>query len=270
MKKNTLAFLALFLISINVIAQVTAKPLNKVMTLSMPGETGSNGASVAWHPILKKYYASFAGNASYPLAVFDVKGNRISPDELETMFDVRGLWYNTGSKKIEANGFKDFGWISYKLNAKGIPEDIVQLQEGLVQPDEHSVGVFDALKKRICFLHEGIISSYSLKGEPTADEIEIKRITETPEMPEGELEDESETADMYNSTALCYTGITNAEFGILNYGKMQIELYNRKGILTKAFVLPEDVAVYVNFNFAYANGIWWLFDKEQRIWLGYK
>lgn len=270
MKKNILIFFALLLVSINVIAQVTAKPVKKIITLAMPGETGNNGASVVWHPVLKKYYASFAGNATFPFAVFDPAGKLLSPESLETMFDVRGLWYNTVSKKIEANGYDDFGWISYKLNAKGIPEDIVQLQEGLVQPGAHSVGVFDALKKRVCFLDNGIISSYSLKGEKAEDEIEIKHITEAPEMPEGELEADSETEDKYNSTALCYTGIANAEFGILNYDKMQIELYNRKGILTKAFKLPEDVQVYVDFNFAYANGIWWLFDKDERKWFGFK
>lgn len=272
MKKNILIFFALLFVSMNVIAQVTAKPVKKIMTLSMPGETGSNGASVVWHPVLKKYYASFAGNASYPLAVFDIKGNLLSPDNLETMFDVRGLWYNTVSKKIEANGYDDFGWISYKLNIKGIPEDVVQLQEGMVQPGAHSVGVFDAIKKRVCFLDNGIISSYSLKGEKADDEIEINNNTETEdaEITEGELEADSETEDKYNSTALCYTGIANAEFGILNYGKMQIELYNRKGILTKAFKLPDDILGYDNFNFAYANSIWWLFDKDERKWFGFK
>lgn len=68
-----------------------SKTSRKVATLSMPGETGNNGGSVVWHPVLKKYYASFAGNASYPMGVFDPTGKLISPEDIETMFDTRGL-----------------------------------------------------------------------------------------------------------------------------------------------------------------------------------
>ena len=51
--------------------------LKKVLTLAMPGEDGSNGASVAWHPLLKLYYAAMAGNAIYNLGVFDAKGKLV-------------------------------------------------------------------------------------------------------------------------------------------------------------------------------------------------
>ncbi len=272
MKKTFLAFLSILFVSSIAVAQLVAvKPIKKIITLTMPDGTGSNGASVVWHPGMKKYYAAFAGNVSYPLAVFDATGKRLSADELETMVDLRGMWYNTGSKKIEANSYDEGGWISYTLNTKGIPQDIVQLMEGMVQPDAQSVGVFDAAKKRISFLKEGSVYSYSLKGVAADDVIELKRIG--PEIVEEELEDEEEmeeVSDGYNATSLCYTGIANAEFAILNYNLMQIELYNRKGMMTKAFKVPDGITVYTNFNFAYANGIWWLFDKEAREWNGYK
>jgi hypothetical protein len=269
MKKNFLAFLSfLFVCGFTTAQVVTAKPVKKIITLTMPGENGSNGASVVWHPVLKKYYAAFAGNDSYPLAVFGATGKRLSDDELETMFDMRGMWYNTVSKKIEANGYFEGGWISYKLDANGIPLDIEQLKEGMLQPDEQSVGVFDGAKKRICFLSKGNIISYSLKGVEAYDVIVLKR--KEPKITEGELEDKEEVAEGYNTTSLCYTGIANAEFAILNYNDMQIELYNRKGILTKAFKVPEDVRLYDSFNFSFANGIWWFFDKEARQWVGCK
>ena len=270
MKKISIALVVTLLTCINMIAQVTAKPVKKVATLSMPGETGSNGAAVVWHPGLKKYFASFAGNAVYPFAVFDATGKRLSPYELEAMFDIRGMWYNTLSKKIEANGYNDKGWISYKLNAKGIPEGIIQLKSGQLQPDPQSVGVFDAAKKRVCFLDARSIISYSLQGELTVDVIELKYKNDETVQPEGELEDNSKPVAEYNATALCYTGIVNGEFAVLNYGEMLIELYNRKGILTKAFKLPDDMPLYTNFNFTYANGIWWMFDKDDRKWVGFK
>lgn len=268
MKKCTFSLLALLLICANLTAQVTAKPLKKVLTLSMPGETGANGASVVWHPGLKKYFAAFAGNITYPFAMFDAAGNRLSPEELEALFDIRGMWYNTVSKKIEANGYDDNGWVSYTLNGKGIPQSVVPMQKGQVQPDKQSVGVFDVLKKRICFLNAGRIHFYSLKGEALDEVVELK-YTEAEIVEDEPADDPNPFAD-YNATALCYTGMVNAEFAILNHGAMQIELYNRKGILTKAFKLPEDVTVYTNFNFAYANGTWWLFDKDERDWVGFK
>lgn len=270
MKKMTIILVSILLVCSKSDAQVVAKPLKKTITLNMPGDNGSNGASVAWHPVLKKYYASFAGNASFPFSVFDVTGKLLSPVDLEARFDVRGLWYNAVSKKIEGNGYDDNGWVSYKLDNKGLPQDIEQIHEGQVQPDPNSVGVYDGAKKRICFMKDESIYSYSLKGEEASDIIKIKSKNEDNPLSAGDLEDDSDQYAEYNETALCYTGIPNAEFGILNYGEMQIELYNRKGILTKAFKLPDDVALYNNFNFAYANGIWWLFDKDQRKWLGFK
>ncbi len=269
MKRYCISVLVLLLLVSHISAQVTAKPLRNVATLDMPGELGKNGACVAWHPGLKKFYVSFAGNAAFPFAVFNATGMRLSPAELEAMADVRGIWYNTVSKKIEANGFSKDGWVRYILGATGIPENVEQIQEGQVQPEENSVGVFDAVKKNICFLSDGRIVFYSLQGKATGEEIVIKNLNKT-ELAEGELEDVSAPTDKYNTTALCYTGITNAEFAILNYGDLQIELYNRKGVLTRAFKLPEGVAVYSNFNFAYANSTWWLFDKEERKWFGFK
>ena len=270
MKTILLFSLSFFLISATVEAQINTKPVKKVAVLSMPGDAGSNGAAVVWHPVLKKYYASFAGNTEYPLAIFDATYKLLSSDDVTTMFDVRGMWYNTVSKKLEANGYDENGWISYKLNAKGIPEDIVQLQEGMVQPTEQSVGVFDAQKKRISFLKDGTIYSYSLNGQIADDYIELKLKVDEPSETEDELEKTTALTDAYSTNTLCYTGIVNAEFAVLNYSSLQIECYNRKGIQTKSLQLPDDAVVYNNFNFAYANGIFWLFDKNERQWIGYK
>ena len=77
--------------------------------------------------------------------------------------------------------------------------------------------------------------------------------------------------DQYNSTTVIYTGIPKAELGLLNIEEKRIELYDMKtGYVTKKFSLPDDVAVYETLNFSYANGIYWFFNKELRIWKGYK
>src|SRR5258706_8069777 len=82
------------------------KTLKKTIELKMPGKVyvsvntgndsmpGTRGAAVIWHPVQKKYYAAFAGNWDYPLAVFNSTGQILSGEELTTKEDLRGLWYN--------------------------------------------------------------------------------------------------------------------------------------------------------------------------------
>src|SRR5262245_4426823 len=99
MKKYYLLIIAAILFDFSIL--LTQTTLKKVLELKMPKEGGANGASVAWHPVQKKYYAAMAGNTTYPLAVFDINGKRLSADDQTTMFDVRGLWYNSRSKKLQ-------------------------------------------------------------------------------------------------------------------------------------------------------------------------
>jgi hypothetical protein len=264
--RTTLAFL-LFFFTIASHAQPVAKPLKKTMSLEMPGEDGTNGAGIVWHPILKKYYACFAGNTTYPMAVFAPTGKRISADNQETMFDVRGLWYNPGTKSIESNGYSDFGWVRYKLDAKGMPTETEAIVEEQAQPDEQSVGAFDAAKKKIVFFDKGSLVFYSLDGVDEETPIELK--TKEAAADDDLTDDGDDDTETYNN-AVVYTGIPNAEFALLNVNDIKIELYNRKGVLTKVFSLPDDVSVKAKFNFGYANSTWWIFDTDTRKWVGYK
>jgi hypothetical protein len=40
--------------------------------------------------------------------------------------------------------------------------------------------------------------------------------------------------------------------------------------MTQILKLPDTATTEGMFNFAFANGIYWLFDMETRIWTGYK
>jgi hypothetical protein len=42
------------------------------------------------------------------------------------------------------------------------------------------------------------------------------------------------------------------------------------GFLTTQLPLPKDAVTEGAFNFAYANGIYWLFNIAERKWVGYK
>jgi hypothetical protein len=261
----------LFFTAAGLLAQ-PAKPLKQVMKLQIPDGDGSNGSSVVWHPVQKKYYTAMAGNRVFPLTVFDGKGTKVSEDTLITLFDVRGLWYNANTKTIEGNAYDDGGWFGYKLNAKGMPDDIKQLKEGMNQPNENSVGAYDAKTKKIYFLYEENIAVYNAVSGKEEKQIKVNFGVKVPAKQAQKEETDSVVLylrDNYNTTAV-FTGIPNAEFGLVHIEDMQIELYNKQGYLVKALKLPGEASVAGSFNFAYTNGIWWLFNKEERAWYGYK
>ena len=282
MKKTLLLILAFVSGTTFAVAQVSGRSLKKVMELQMPRTTdddmpGTRGASVAWHPVQKKYYASFAGNAGYPHAVFNMTGKRISGDELNTDVDTRGLWYNAKTKKISGNGYASNGWFNYTLDPKtGIPSQYNIEFEGTNQPNDQCVGTYNPLANEVLFLDGDNVVAYSAAD---AKEKDGSRITlhwgrtksqGVAEKKEGE-EDVTGPPEGYNKTTIIFSGIAGAEIGVLNTIDRQVELYNGKtGFMTQKLKIPEDAVLEESFNFAYANGIYWLFNIEERKWIGYK
>jgi len=277
MKKSVLFLSALLFIGTAAFAQTT-RVLKKVMELKMiskeeGGEMpGTRGASVAWHPVQKKYYVSFAGNSGYPMAVFSATGKRLTPDDQITMIDTRGLWYNPAKKLICGNGYNEFGWFSYKLDAKGLPTENVVDFEGKHQPGDQSVGAYNAAKKQVLFLDGSAVVVYNDKAEEQDnDKKTILHWGLTAKDGIAEDEDETEVPEGYNNTTLVYTGVPGAEIGVLNVVEKQIELYSYKtGFLSQKLKLPDTATTELMFNFAFTNGIYWLFDMETRVWTGYK
>lgn len=276
MKHKIFLFFALLFVFQSSHAQPAPKTLKKVFEFKMPLTAddempGTRGASIAWHPVQKKYYAAMAGNMGYPLAVFDAAGKRLSNDEVTAMIDTRGLWYNTVDKRIEGNGYGEGGWFFYKLDPKGIPEDHEILFEGLNQPDGQCVGAYNPTSKKVLFIKGSQVFDYDIKtGEAAGTELVI-HWGKTAKDGIAEDEEPTESNEDYNYTTIVYTGISGAEIGVLNITEKQIELYNIKdGFLKQKLKLPSDAATETSFNFAYTNGAYWLFDMEARVWRGYK
>ena len=263
MKQSLLLLLLVcFLTATN--AQAQKKTLKKTAELVMPGDVGSNGASVVWHPLQKKYYAAMAGNAIYPFSVFDIKGKRISDESLEAGNDLRGLWYNTKTKSIDGNCYDSAGWVTYKLDAKGLPTAPEIILSGMYQPTGQSVGVYNTKLNAVYFLSVTGVSVYDIKGTET-NMIALKMKKDGDDI----MFDDDNT--LYNTKSLIYTGIPKMELGLLNTEEGKIELFNgADGLYTKDWLLPKDAPLNSVFNFAYANGIVWLFSKEDRKWVGYK
>lgn len=265
MKNLLLAFVFVAGLQLTVDAQQT-KALKKVMELQMPKEGGNNGASVVYHPIQKKYYASFAGNAAYPMSVFDIKGKRISKDDLQAGFDVRSLWYNSSNQTLQGNGYNDFGWTNFILDKAGIPTGNEVFMNGMNQPGAQSVGAFDDKNKMVYFLSDDRVAIYNFKGQPKG---EMKFTFDG--MDAEEVETEGLLPEKFNSASLVFTGIDKAEWGLLDIENKKVVLFDRiTGKLTQQWTIDSPADFQSSFGFAYTNGLVFIFNKAERKWEGYK
>lgn len=272
MKKFLFLAFAAFAFTAGVDAQT--QNLKKVTELKMPKTAdddmpGTRGAAVAWHPVYKKYYASFAGNVAFPMAIFDATGKRVSEDDLVTQADTRGLWYNPATKEIWGNGYDEFGWFKYTTDNKGNITEVTNVLEGMYQPNDQCVGAYDPASKNVLFLSGSTVYKYNSKGEEAGSVIIRWNRTKK----DGIDEDQSieETPEDYNSVSLIFTGIKGQELGFLNVTNKEVELYDAKtGFLAKKLAFPENAPVEMMFGFSYANGIYWIFNQELRKWVGYK
>ncbi len=270
MKKFITLFVSLICLSSGIHAQVSLK-LKQTIILRIPGEkgeNGTNGASLTFHPLQKKYYAAMAGNASYPITVFDINGYQLSSDTLTAGFDVRGLWFNPIAKSLQANGYNNFGWTNFKLNMKGIPVGNIVFMEGRNQPGEQSVGTFDAKSQAVLFLSGNKVVAYDIKTGNSGKEYPLAVAIDSLDL---DVLLEDELPYKYNNTTVVFTNMPGAEFGLLDVDNKIVELYSKTtGKLTKSLLLPADAICNTSFNFSFANGIFWLFDKDSRTWTGYK
>lgn len=247
-------------------ATVYAQP-KPTIQLQMPNESfgGSNGSSVVWHPLQKKYVAAMAGNASFPIAFFDPKGTKLSADEQTCQYDIRGLWFHPEKQLIQGNAYDNGGWFAYSIGANYSLAGKI-LQAGTHQPGPQSVGTYYASNKRVGFLNGNKITFY----DPNTGEVDVDRsLVLQPRYPNVDFPDDLDAG--YNETTAVFTGITGKEIGILNIDDGQVELYNMKtGICSGVADIPEEVDyLYPMFNFAYTNQLFWFFDKKSRTWNGF-
>lgn len=238
----------------------------KVMEVKIP-EGGANGASVVYHPKEKLYYAAQAGNASFPLVIFDENGTVVSPADQSTLIDIRGLWYNPKTKDIGGNGYAENGWFNYELDKEGRVESINIFKKGRFQPDDHSPGVLNSEDNEVLFLNGLNIDCYTTDGEEKRKTIQLYIGKKTP----ADAGTGSSFETNYNTRSLIYTGRQGTEIGLLNVSERQVELYNIKtGYMTKIVKLPLSFKPESFFNFSYSNDTYWVFNKNTRYWIGYR
>ena len=270
MKKMLWLSAILLSISFLAVAQKT-RELKPVIELKIVDEGGANAASIAWHPILKRYYAAMAGNAEHPLTIFDATGKQLSKPGMTTMVDVRGLWYNPKVRTFQTNTYGDGGLVQYKLDEKGKPISFVEMPLEMTKPGDQSVGAFDPVSQVVYYYFEGLIEGHSIVDGTLTKTTELHLSYASKKDEDEGLYSNEDFLDFYSATTIAYTGILNAEWAIVNLEDHQVELYSKTtGYLTQILKVPTDVAIEENFNFSFANGIVWLFNKEARTWVGYK
>lgn len=225
------------------------------LKLEIKQNSGTNGSSLAYNPKTQLYYSVIAGNASYPLEVFDASGNNVYTTNAGN--DMRGLWYNKKVKAVQGNTYNMKGIMEMSLDENGYPSIGSKNIGNCGQPDAQSVGVFDR-KKYIYYFDGKLVRIYDPKKS------EVKSETLVME----ELMDGSYTI---NSTSMIYTGVKKHEYGFLDYNAKKVYLVNKKtGEITATVNLPSDAVTNDMFRFAYANGYVFLYDTQERAWTGYK
>ena len=219
----------------------------------MPLGSGKNGAAVAFDPRLGYYYAVFAGNEDFPLSMFNSTGQPIDTFS-SAGFDARGLWYNPESGDLEGNGYGDAGIMILTRDEDGRPEYADWASYLFSPPDDNSSVCFDTSKKAFVYYVGGMLFFYGYESSLQEKGISVDDII----------------LQNINATTCIYTGIPEAEFGLLDFATRRILLLNREGKMTRSLPLPANAPAPERFNFSYCNGHFWLFNMETRTWMGYK
>ena len=218
------------------------------------GDGGSNGSAVIWNPDGRYYMACFAGNGSFPLESFNSAGQNYFAGNVG--LDVRGMWLNPKTGKVEVNCAGEKGWYERSFDSKGNPTGEWNLiVSGQHQPDFQSVLSYIPKKKRLVTFHEGYFTYYKRKNQK-------KKVVVQYATPYG-------VKWYINPTTACYTGNKKFPIAVLELNAGKILYFNMKGrYLTETVIAGTDEID--SFKFSFANGKAFLFDEEKRTWNAYE
>jgi hypothetical protein len=242
-------------------AQSTVYITDYVTHIALPEGSGTNAAGVAYHPDFKYLYFAMAGNADYPLYVYDGEGQYV--DDVTGGIDFRGIWYNPDTKQLEANAYNDDEVYTITLNDKGIPTGV----KGT------GVKCADAKIDNAAWAYvpgSKLIMAYN----PDADRIVLcdrKTGVRKKSVPLAKVNDGATV----NSTTIMYTDIQGKELALVNVTDNALWLYDAKtGKHTETIMLPDLDSDFLilpeRFNMAWTEDIIWVFDTEFRTWYAFQ
>lgn len=261
MRKPNLIF-ALTLVLTIALAACKSNKLNenptKTLELKYELTNGNNGMAVAYNPKKKLYYAVSGGNESYPLGVFGGKGERVAGNRANA--DFRGLWWNTELNRLEGNTYRRSNKptiLSVTIDDKGyFTGENITVTEKNIQPNIQACGVYDFKNKLILFYSYGKV--YKVKRSSLEKIGNIKL-----ELPVDE--------DNISPYSIIYTGFPKKDVGVFDFENKKVYLFDSNtGQHTFTVNLPSESKTYSTFNFSYANGYVWLYNKDTKTWTGHK
>lgn len=239
---------------------IAQKPLtasNCDITLTVQGEGGTNGVSVAYNPTNQVYYTVFAGNADYEIETHNISGTSIARQAIG--FDVRGMWYNPTKKGLEGISYDNVGGFEVVLNSDG---SISGTKESTFSygMESQTVATYAAKMKSVMFV-EGNTVSFFKTGKT-----KVKTV----------LLSSTDMEVSLNTNGPIYTGIKNYEIGLLESETMTIHLFSASSgketgkvkLNSEACNSLVDFPNY--FRVSYCNDRVFIFDTDSRTWTGYK
>jgi len=256
MKKVSI-FIAIFLVTIlfqHAFAQNSPRKTGIYkLSLNIEGEGGANGISVTYNPDLAIYYAGIAGNTDFPLEVFDSRGKLISTTKIS--FDSRGLWYSPKRNCLEGVAYASYGYYSISVNKEGKPDSkTAKVKTPFKNPEGQNVAVYVSENDQFVMFYDNYLHFYKAKNAKEVKKIRI----------------ESEYMSDYALYTLIWTGKKGYEVGFFNVYNSELDLYDIKtGNRTASIFIPLDYEAPSQFNIAYCNNYFWLFDNEYREWVAY-
>jgi|GEM_PF-583305 len=251
-----LVFAASLLPASRLFAQTPQAKASVDFTYTLVSSDGTNGAAVAWHPGLNLFFTVIAGNAEFPLEGFSKTGQ--NSYSAEAGVDVRGLWYNPGTGNLEGNAAGEAGWFSISFNRNMTAHQASSLVAGQYQPDFQSVGAYNSGEKKVAYFN------------PVTEAIDLYPSKKPSKVKSVPLKLSSCGADALNQTSLGYTGVKDFEYVFLNYNDHKLVFVNKAGQETATTALPEELASYGAFKFAFAAGRVFLYEVENRTWTALK
>lgn len=236
-------------------AQVNIAP-DASLKLKFQGSRGYKASAVVYHPQNKLYYSVIAGNYRYPLETFDTKG--LSVFQSKAGLNTQGMWWNATTQQLESNVKK--GIAATKLTDKGYAsgdEIKVILENSTHQPNSNSCGVYDTDADEILYYSYEKIYRYSRKDAQLISSYYLIGLPAS--------------GDNLNQNSLIYTGKKGMEIGLLDYKNKKVHLFDKTSRkFANTIDLPQSAVTHKEYRFSYANNHIWLFNSEERTWVGYK
>jgi hypothetical protein len=249
-----MAFLVALLLNIG-LAQSPLATGEQVISYRFQDGSGTNASAVVFIPGPNVFITVIAGNADFPMEVFDPQGKTLA--SMPAGLDMRGMWYNPATKQLEANAAGEDGWYSMTLDAKGVPNGSWTLiRSGQNQPDFQSVLSYVAPKKKLVTFYDG---NFSYWGRKNAKE-KVRYQHGTP----------GDTDWYINPTTAAYTGNDDFPIAVLELNGEQVLFFDLKGKYLAATKIPGGLPEIDGFRFSFANKRAFVYDATERIWKGYK